>query len=191
MAVSKTRYPPTYGRDGMRLSAAPTTVKSWSGPKKQTPLLVAEALRDADGLNQIAFHVTGNPVFAWQEYARSRRHNQKLPAWVANYFDACAAGVDRLVKSPPHKGGVDDALARALQFKTARTRGRTNPFGESYRMYHAAALAARMVDHLVTDRNYLVTVAVKEVARDLGVSRSTVHAAYVRVTPYLRRPSTR
>ncbi len=112
---------------------------------------------------------THNPVWVWEALTVMDAATP-LPAWVASYLHTTALHLHRLSRTevPPQR--VAAAVQRALGF--APQRGR-NPFRAVKQLAHEIAIAGA-VARALEDGNTKLDVELTEVARRLGVSRSTV-----------------
>ena len=117
-----------------------------------------------------------SPVYAWRAYTAARVGGFPIPPWVAWYLDMAAAKLNELSQhgAVPVKGKIAPAIAAALGF--APGRGRVNALADAVEPDPALELACavgllRLGEHKLYN-------AYDAVAKDHGVSRSTVAAAW-------------
>lgn len=167
-----------------RPSTEAERVRVGSTTRDELPTFIGLRLFADSGLmNEIGFEESGNPVFAWQEYARCRRNRDKVPSWLLRYLGSCAERIEGLLESPPN-ADIAKAITEAMGFTNRRARA--NALGESYRAYQQRVLLAMTVDGLIHTNGLKPTRAYIEAARICGVSASSAKQAYLLLQPRLR-----
>lgn len=119
---------------------------------------------------------TGNPMHVWAAYRMARVADAPIPDWVLRYFDICGDRLLALSADASRNGGAKDMGPKIAKSLGLVSNGRGSPLVS----YHAdwivfgANVRARVTDG---DKEYL---AIESVAKDAGVSTTTVRDAWVR-----------
>ncbi len=114
--------------------------------------------------------MTGNLLHAWKAYNYHRVEGTGVPEWVLECFDRVSENLSDILAGPP-PGDPSTAIAEALEML---------PDGPSVFWTYKNNKQLRYVDAVLTriEEGDQPTYAIQSVAREQGVSESTVRRAW-------------
>jgi hypothetical protein len=120
----------------------------------------------------------GNPLHAWRAYGECRAHGLAIPDWVLAYFDRTADRFWRLTMASSRPvGDLSPLIAEAVEMKRPG-RGGSGSVCTQYDRTNEILLAINAANEIAGRSNGKLKVALRRVARQRGVSLSTVERAF-------------
>jgi hypothetical protein len=131
------------------------------------------------------YEMTGNPLYAWETFASCRSAGEDIPEWVLEYLDRAAGKLLEYAQHdpPPAKGETSTAVAVAMEMKIPGRSGQGTVFTQY--VANEKNESGRRILQGVSDRMEAGdkdTHAFENVAKEFGVSHSTVRRAWQKFT---------
>lgn len=135
---------------------------------------------------KLEYDRTGNPLHVWFAYAECRSAKLQIPEWILNYLDQVTENLWKLSRGPrpgeenPTPEKAAPAIAKALGMR-----------GNVFNNFQGQDVSHQSMAHELICRildGCKETIAAEEIARDWGVSRSTILAAYKKYIDIIPHP---
>ena len=144
---------------------------------------------------RVAYERDGNPLHVWSAYCAVRELGQPVPDWILAYFDRCAVALLNLAGSDNFTGRARDgervtkpstAIAQAFEMKRPGRSGRGSVFSE---FTNKTWLLRGATVEMYMGHGDKEIFAIEEVARQNGVSETTVRRDFKKYKTFTKSPT--